>query len=130
MHKTCSMIESTVVAACKKYKLPASDYNIILALIRKESYGRHVPGKGEWGMLQVVPWEKHIMRLTKYYKCLPGEKLCKCPSRGGCRVKIPAVTVITRRGVKANARLVRNFLKANPRAALYIGIGEMAHWKG
>jgi len=39
------------------------------------------------------------------------------------------VTKVGQRGTKPNRWLVRNFLKANARAALFIGIGEMAFWR-
>ena len=123
---TCKMIADTVELGSKQYGIKK---NLILALIKKETNGRHIPGKGEWGMLQVVPWEDHILRLVKYYKCLPKEKHCRCPLRGKCTHKTPIAYSLTRRGKAKGGRLATRFLKANPRAALYIGIGEMAYYK-
>ena len=118
--KTCDMITDTIRAGSLKYGFLPKDYNLILALIKQESNGRHVPGRGEWGMLQIVPWELHIMKMVVNYECLSTEKMCS---------KHPLVTKMTRKGLKPDRWLVRDFLKANARASLFVGIGEMAFWR-
>ena len=118
--KTCQMIVDTIRAGSRQFAFLPKDHDLILALIKQESNGRHVPGRGEWGMLQVVPWEQHIMKMVVNYKCLSTDKMC---------LKHPLVTKLTKKGLKPNRWLVRDFLKANARASLFIGIGEMAFWR-
>lgn len=55
----------------------ADEMNLILAMIQKESSFVHrahtVGGWGEWGLLQVIPAEKHIRRAALKYKCIKSE---------------------------------------------------------
>lgn len=131
--KTCAMITDTIKAASKEYGFKAKDYNLILALIRKESFGRHIPGRGEWGMLQIVPWEKHIKKLVRYYRCSKKDVLCKCVVKGSrkCVYRRPDVFYVKRGRTYSEVSGTKSskFFKHNPRAALYVGIGEMAHWR-
>lgn len=71
-----------VVPTLKKWAPKAGfktkdDMNLILAMIQKESSFVHktytVGNYGEWGLLQVIPWERHIRRAARKYKCLRSE---------------------------------------------------------
>lgn len=85
---------------------------------------------GEWGILQVIPYDGHIVRLAGDYRCSVEEAKEMVVVDG---VRRPLCDVDKRldvwRGGKVVPWRVEAMLKGNARAAFRVGIWELGEWK-
>lgn len=129
-----------------------ADVNLIVAMMKKESDFAHIPGKaGEWGMLQVIPTERHIKLAAMKYRCHRSEIrkvyyptiMCK-RNKNGCKVTYRPCRKSGREGSNtyyANVGYFKDgtysllnwktrlFVKHSVRGAIATGIREMRYWK-
>lgn len=115
------------------------DQALILAVMFKES-GFRLPqkpgGAGEWGMMQVIPADGHIKKIAAQYKCNDRDqsvrsKLVTMPSGVQTYHKICDGE---KPNIFSNGHVwpwkLGLLLRYSARASIYIGINEMAFWKG
>jgi hypothetical protein len=131
---TKKMVAETVVEYGPKYGFSTmDDMKLILAVIQTESSFVHkkaAGSSGEWGMMQVIPGDSHIMSAAKNYSCHSSEVDKSLQDEDGKWFKLCNGTTpnFYSRGSVWPARLAR-FIKHSPRAGIAIGIQEMAYWR-
>jgi hypothetical protein len=116
--KTINIIKRGL-SRVNKYGYTTKDYPLFIAMMKYETNFRvNYKGlAGEIGLMQVIPWEKHIKKIVANIDCDNDEKYCKNGKPN------------TKRGNKLSAYLTRKFLEQHPHYAIETGVGEMQYWK-
>lgn len=85
---------------------------------------------GEWGILQVIPYEGHILQIAEEYRCSPEEMVEKAV-QGGALVPVCDADgkLNVRRGGKVIPWRVEAVVKGNARVAFRVGLRELGVWK-
>jgi hypothetical protein len=117
--KTIQIVRQVLSTKSKLYGIPQKDYPLILAMIKYETnFTKGMKGAaGEVGLMQVIPYDKHIKEIVQNIKCDNDEKYCK------------AGYPDTTRNGKLSTYMTRKFLEKHPHYALETGLGEFQFWK-
>lgn len=131
--KTKTMVAETIAEYAPKSGFTEDDdARLIIAIIQTESSFIHKTYAGadnEWGMMQVIPGDKHIRQASRRYVC-HREEIDKWvrDERGAfqlCKGKYPNVDYRGNTDPYKLARVIRH----SPRAGIAIGIMELAFWR-
>lgn len=85
---------------------------------------------GEWGILQVIPYEGHILDIAEEYRCTVLEQRERVLVGG---VYIPLCEADGRLNVRRSGRVIpwrfEAVMKGNARVAFRVGLRELGKWK-
>ena len=85
---------------------------------------------GEWGILQVIPYEGHILQIAEAYRCTT-EEMKVTGVQGGAQVPLCDAEgrLNVRRGGKVIPWRFEAVMKGNARVAFRVGLRELGAWK-